>query len=199
METRDRIILEASAQFLKNGIRSITMDDIAKNLSISKRTIYENFRDKDELLKSCMEKLFREQRHKYEATVNSTPNVIEAMFSFMKDGVESIKTINPLFTSDLRKYYASIWEDSQRQKEEILFNQIYRLLRKGINENLIRKDIKLDIVAKILLEQLEILSNEKIFPRQKYKLEEVLESIIVNFIRGIATKKGLEIVEKHVP
>jgi TetR/AcrR family transcriptional regulator, cholesterol catabolism regulator len=197
METRERILQEASAQFMKYGIRSITMDDIAQNLSISKRTIYENFKDKNELLKSCMEKLLVEQRQSHENTISSTSNVIEAMFCFMQEGVKAIRTINPLFVQDLRKYHLGIWEDIQKNKEDVHFSQIYRLLRKGINENLFRKDINVEIVAKILMEQLNMLSDEEAFPREKYQLEEVLENIITNFMRGIATRKGLDYIDNH--
>jgi TetR/AcrR family transcriptional regulator, cholesterol catabolism regulator len=197
MEVRDKIIAESSSQFKKYGIKSITMDDIAQNLSISKRTIYENFKDKNELLRSCLEGMFVEGRQKHEQIINNTPNVIEAMFAFMQEGVTAIKTVNPLFALDLKKYHFGIWEEAQRQKEDVQFSQIYRLLRKGINENLFRKEINIEIVAKILMEQLNVLSNEKSFPRDKYKMEEVLECIIVNFMRGIATQKGLEIIENH--
>jgi len=195
MEIREKIIEEAKAQFIKNGVRSVTMDDIAQNLSISKRTIYENFRDKNELLKSCLESMWNEQARRNEEIIKGAPNVIEAIFQLMQIAINAIRTYNPLFALDLKKYHPAVWKETSLRNEEMGFNQMYRLVRKGINENLFRKNINVEIVTKILQEQLKALSDEKAFPKDKYKLDVVFENMIINFIRGIATAKGLEIID----
>lgn len=198
MEIRERIIEEAKKEFIQNGVRSVTMDDIAQNLSISKRTIYENFRDKNELLKSCLESMWFEQSRRNEEVIKNTANVIEAIFQLMQIGINAIRTYNPLFGLDLKKYHASIWAEANLRSEETGFNQIYRLLRKGINENLFRKNINVEIVTKILQEQLKALSDDNAFPKDKYKMDVVFENMIINFIRGIATAKGHEIIDSFV-
>lgn len=195
MEIREKIIAEAKKEFIQYGIRSVTMDDIAQNLSISKRTIYENFKDKNELLKSCLQQMWREQWQKNEEIINNTANVIEAIFQFMQIGINAIRTYNPLFGLDLKRYHSRLWEEETKRIEEDRSNQVHRLLRKGINENLFRRNIHVEIVAKILQEQLNTLSDDRAFPKNAYKMEVVFENMIINFVRGIATSKGLEIID----
>lgn len=195
METRDIIIAEGSKQFLKYGIKGVTMDDIAKSLSMSKRTIYENFRDKNELLRSCMDRILSEQYEDSEKIIYNTGNVIETIFEVIQYGIRALRTINPLFELDLKKFHFQLWMEVKQKSDEVRFNQIYRLLRKGINENLFRKNINVEVVSKIFLGQLSILSDDQTFPKDKFEMEVVFENMVINFARGIATAKGIELID----
>ena len=191
MEIKDRIISEARQMFVKYGIRNITMDMIAETLGVSKRTIYENFKDKDELLENCITTAIIDQRIINDQIIESSSNIIEATFKFIENGINTIKAVNPAFFYDIRKYYPDIWASKVIENDTRNLNRTIELLNKGINENLFREEINVEIVAKLILEQFSLLSNRDIFPESEYSMIEIFENIVINFIRGIATEEGL--------
>jgi len=105
MEIRERIIEEATNQFLQFGIRNVTMDGIAAAMGMSKRTVYEAFKDKSALVHSCLEVLSQKQKCRNEEISNSSQNVVETIFAFMQEGIKAINAINPVFFRDMEKLY----------------------------------------------------------------------------------------------
>ncbi len=197
MEIKDRITTGAREMFVKYGIRSITMDMIAEHLGVSKRTIYENFKDKDELLNSCINAAMNDQRVRNDEIILSSSNIIEATFKFIENSINIIKLINPAFFYDIRKYYPGIWSSKIKENNARNLNRTIELLNKGIDENLFREEINVEIVAKLILEQFSLLSNRDIFPENKYSMIDVFENIVINFIRGIATDEGINMIDQY--
>jgi len=196
MEVRERIIEEATRLFFQYGIRSITMDEIAVSLGISKRTVYETFKDKTELIHTCLRDLIRQRDERSQEVIASSANVIEAIFTSMQDGIKAINTINPLFFHDLKKYYPVIWKTLHEENKEKHYNLTYTQLRKGVNEGLFRKDIHIGIVSKLFHEQVNLISDESVFPREQYELTDLFKNLMINFVRGISTQKGIDLVDK---
>jgi TetR/AcrR family transcriptional regulator, cholesterol catabolism regulator len=198
MNITERIVNHAVELFIRSGIKSITMDDISAEAGVSKRTIYENFRDKDELLRACL--LFMDNHHarETERVFADSTNTIDMVFRFLKHGIEAINSINPLFMTDMKKYHYRIWKETYIINSDKYLAQTYTILKKGINEGLFRKDIHIEIVAKLLNEQLTLMTDERIFPSLKYSRSLVFENIVINFFRGIATGKGLQIIDKYM-
>lgn len=171
------------------------MDDIAEKLGISKRTIYETFKDKNELLISCFEEYSIDRYRANEEIIKNSQNIAAAILLFIRDGAQWLNLLNPAFISDLKKYHNDLWLTTSKQQNEKNYNLAYRLLRKGINEGIFRKDINTDIVVKLILEQMKILVDNDVFPADTYSRSEVFKNIVINFIRGIATKKGIELID----
>ena len=197
MEIKNRIITEARQLFVNYGIRSITMDMIAEHLGISKRTIYENFKDKNELLKSCINAAMADQRKMNEEIIKSSSNIIDAIFIFIKNSINTLKRINPAFFYDIQKYYPAIWSRTIQKNDERNFNRIVSLLNQGISEGLFRENINVEIIARLILEQFKLLSNQEIFPENKYSMIDIFENIVINFVRGIVTVNGLELIDTY--
>jgi len=195
MDVRKRILTEATNLFFQNGIRDITMDNIAEKLGISKRTIYETFKNKSELLINCFEEYSKERYKANEEIIKNSQNVLAAICSFIQSGALAIDLLNPAFFSDMRKYHNDIWVMASKQQNEKNYNLAYRLLRKGINEGIFRKDINIDIVVKIILEQMKLLVDNEVFSSDKYTRSEVFKNMVINFIRGIATNRGIELID----
>jgi len=195
MDVRKRILTEATNLFFQYGIRNITMDDIAEKLGISKRTIYETFKDKNELLINCFEEYSKERYKVNEEIIKDSQNVLAAICSFIQSGAVALDLLNPAFFSDMKKYHNDIWVMASKQQNEKNYNLAYRLLRKGINEGIFRKDINIDIVVKIILEQMKLLVDNVVFSSDKYSRSEVFKNMVINFIRGIATNRGIELID----
>jgi len=195
MDVRKRILTEATNLFFHYGIRNITMDAIAEKLGISKRTIYETFKDKNELLISCFEEYSKERYKVNEEIIKNSQNVLAAICSFIQSGAVAVDLLNPSFFSDMRKHYNDIWVLASKQQNEKNYNLAFRLLRKGINEGIFRKDINIDIVVKIILEQMKLLVDNEVFSSDKYTRSEVFKNMVIKFIRGIATNRGIELID----
>jgi len=197
MEIKERIITGSMQMFVKYGIRSITMDMIAEQLGVSKRTIYEQCTDKDELLQYCINSAMNDQRRINTEIIENTENIIEATFKFIKNSIDTLNAINPLFFFDIEKYYPNLWEQKIKENDNRNLNRSIELVNKGIQENVFRSDVNVEIVAKLILEQFKMLNNQELFPIDKFSRANVFENIVINFIRGIATKKGLLLIDKY--
>lgn len=195
MDVRKRILTEATNLFFQNGIRDITMDNIAEKLGISKRTIYETFKNKSELLINCFEEYSKERYKANEEIIKNSHNVLAAICSFIQSGAMAIDLLNPAFFTDMRKYHNDIWVMATKQQNEKNYNLAYRLLRKGINEGIFRKDINIDIVVKLILEKMKLLVDNEVFSSDKYSRSEVFKNMVINFIRGIATNRGIGLID----
>ena len=136
MEIREKIIVGAGKLFTEKGIRMVTMDLIAQNLGISKRTIYENFKDKDELLSDFLLYAFEEHRKKAEEILSVSENVIEAMFNWGLFNHNEMNKINPLFFEDLKKYHADIFLNVLKKGEIKNQELTYTILKRGQNEEI---------------------------------------------------------------
>jgi TetR/AcrR family transcriptional regulator, cholesterol catabolism regulator len=197
MEIKDKITSGALKMFTKYGIRSITMDMIAEQLGISKRTIYETFKDKDELLKCCLDTAIIEQMTISDEIMKSSENIVEAMIKIVKHNVHILKSVNPLFFYDVKKYYTEISKLTIEKNDKKYVSEIVELLNRGIKEKLFRNGINVEIVAILLNEQFRMLSDPEVFPEEKFSKAAVFENIVINFMRGIATVKGLSLIEKY--
>jgi AcrR family transcriptional regulator len=195
MDIQQRIVEEATRQFFQYGIRNVTMDGIAAALGMSKRTVYETFKDKTTLVYACLEVLSEKRKKRNKEICTPSQNVIETIFSFMKEGIKAINAINPVFFRDMEKFYPNYWSSLREKSEKEALGLSKGLLRKGIKEELFRSDISIPIVAKLFQEQMNLLADEKVFPRDEFSYADVFQNLTINFMRGISTKKGIELIE----
>ncbi|MDY0201632.1 MAG: TetR/AcrR family transcriptional regulator [Bacteroidales bacterium] len=190
MDIREKIIEEAGNLFMKNGIRVITMDSIALSLCISKRTIYENFKDKEDLIHNFLTLNISTHKNDLIKIVNSSNNVIESLFQFGKYNQDAFAKMNPLFFTDLNKYYSGML-GSIKRSEQIGNGEIsYLILKRGVNEGTFIKTIDIDIVNKFIHLTMDYFfksDSENNFPHTK-----VWASVFHPYIKGICTEKGLE-------
>lgn len=197
MDLKERIVAESRKMFIKFGIRSVTMDMVAKQLGVSKRTIYENFSDKDQLIECCIVEGMREQIRINEEIVSSSQNIIEVTFKFINNSINTFNAINPLFFYDIEKYYPELWSKKIVENDNQNIDRIIELLNKGVQDAIFRKEINVKIVAMLILEQFKLMGNNELFSNQTFSRVEVFENIVINFIRGIATMKGLQMIDRY--
>lgn len=197
METKERIIQEARNLFLRLGIRSVSMDDIATQLGISKKTVYQHFQDKDELVDRVLQMQIDNMQAETTETVQSASNAIEEIFNTMDMMVKHSRNMNPMVLFDLQKYHLSSFQKFHAYKNDFLLNIISNNLKKGVEEGLYRSDIKIEILSKFRLETLMIGFNMDAFPADKYNVTEVSLVIIENFLYGLATEKGFNMIESY--
>ncbi|MFW6268235.1 MAG: TetR/AcrR family transcriptional regulator [Marinilabiliaceae bacterium] len=196
MEVKQRIIEGAGNLFFSRGIRRVTMDDLAGELGMSKRTIYEHFSDKTELL-LAMQGHFQQEHERYmRELLNSSEHVMEVIIAILRYGLEAINKINPLYLEDLRKFYPEIWEENIKKGRESNQQQMRELLERGKKEGLFRPDINSKLVARIFYEHINLMHSDEAFPKDEFPRKELFENMFLNFARGISTFKGMEVLEE---
>jgi TetR/AcrR family transcriptional regulator, cholesterol catabolism regulator len=195
MEVKERIVEGAGKLFVTEGIRRVTMDYIAKRLAVSKRTIYELFNDKTELLKKALEHLMQRNEEQYEEMKADADNVLEVIVASLRYGVSTIKEISPAFFEDLETHYPAIWNEKITQRRKESFYDFQELVSRGIQEGMFRPNLNVKMVAKIFVEQMNAMNRKDIFPPDEYPTVELFETLFINFIRGVCTLEGIQHLE----
>ncbi len=197
MDTRQKIIEEASVMFRTYGIRAVTMDMLAGEMGISKRTIYEIFSDKDELLNGVLETM-KEKQHKLVADImNGSENVIEAIFRIMDVMTEHFINMSPAFKLDMKKHHNDIVLRLRETGELPYYSDNTDILLRGIKEGLFRRDIDISIANKCLLEVVRISDDKDLFPSENFSSTDVIRDFFINYVRGISTQKGLDLINYY--
>jgi AcrR family transcriptional regulator len=197
MEIKERIIENASVLFFQNGIKSMTMSDIANDLGISKRTLYEVFRDKEELLDKCIEAHMLKADLEIEALVTNSEDTIDVLMRIYVKHLNKMRSVNKSVLHDLKKYHSTIYKKIECKQKEGMHNFI-PLFERGVEQGLIRDDINCEILIWLLKSQFRALMEDDYMPTDKYSTDEFVSAIIFNFIRGIATPLGNEKVDNII-
>lgn len=166
------------------------MDDIAQELSISKKTIYQYFKDKDELVNTVAREHMEKEKQELHHVHSQARNTIEELVLISRCMRENHMRINPVVFWDLRKYYRSAWEIYQEYKKGVFYQSIKKSLERGISEGFFRSDINIEALAILRLEQIQMTFNGEIFPGEKFDMMEVQKQLFEHFIYGLLTEKG---------
>jgi len=187
---KQRIIEEASELFGRSGVKSITMDDLARHLGISKRTIYENFKDKENLLIACIDALYEEAQRKKEKIFLAADNMVKAILIMLQTGEQwQFNMIN-----DIRKYYPLVYKEHLLRFHNDECRNMEQTIRRGINEGFFRGDLNPEIIAHFFCRQGENVDDKAL---NRFAFSDIIENIAITFLRGICTAKGIEIIDKY--
>lgn len=188
---KGHIVRAAAKAFTQKGVKTVRMDDIAGGLSISKRTLYELFHDKEDLLLDVM-KLHREEMQKYMVRVASeADNVLEVLLKFFRRNARYFQNTNRKFFEDIGKYPKVMRYIDESRKENL--DSAMAFYRKGVEQGIFRDDVNYDIVRVMVSEQMNLLLHSEI--GKSYSPGEIYETVIFMHMRGISTEKGLKIVD----
>jgi len=195
MITKELIIETATKSFMQNGVKSVTMDKIVKELHTSKRTIYNHFSDKVELLRACLNEYHARVKHENEEIIESSENVIEAMGTLHQKIVQRSYQVNPSFFGDVISYYPGLLHESYRNNGKYAHQHLVLLAEWGIRDGIFQEDMDVEVVGKTVLAMLKLLKNTKTFPVAKFSKERLTFGILVPYLRGLCTPKGIELLE----
>lgn len=192
MEIREKIIEGAGELFIKHGTRQVTMDTIAQELGISKRTIYENFKDKNDLLSNFLSEAIMRHKKQSIEILKSADNVIDALFKFGEYNQETLKEINPCFFDDVKKYHPDVFKNIMGNDQIKNYEVTYMILKRGINEGNFRKEIDIEIANLFIHHTMEFF--HKMTEEKNCSHHKIWESVHLPYLRGICTDKGQELI-----
>ncbi len=194
---KEKIVIESVALFMKYGVRSVTMDDIAKHLGISKKTIYAHFKDKEEIILQATEHYFMEEMKVMDDIEAKAENAVEHMHNLTFCLRERMGKTSTTVLYDLKKYYLHAWEKYKAFKHDVIFKSVLRNIERGISEGLFRKDINPEILAYLRIGEIELSFNKDYFPEEKFGIVEIHGQLFQHFIYGILSEKGLKLFETY--
>ena len=193
-EQKYRIQEKANEMFMRYGIRSVSMDDIAGQLGMSKKTLYQYFSDKDELVEAVMQDEVQHGQKDCQRCFEQSENAIQEIFYIMESIVDQFRHINPMLIYDLQKFHYSAYQKFLIYKNDFLLRVIRDNLERGIHEGLYRKEINVDVVSKFRLQSMMIGFDIEAFPPAKYNLAEVTQEIMKHYLYGIVSLEGYKLI-----
>ena len=197
LDYKQRILLGGRELFYKHGIKKITMDDIARHLRISKKTIYKEFKDKNEIVVGICHLDFSEHQTHLEEINNNSENAIDAFVKLMQYVSSYLDSVNANYFYDMQKYHAEAWNVFKQFKHKYVIHTVAENLKLGQNENLYRNNLNIDIIAKLRVAEMDAALNIELYSPDDYKLAEIHEELLRHYLQGITTIKGHRLINKY--
>lgn len=199
-EEKERLdfILEHSRElFTRYGIRSISMDDISRELGISKKTLYQYVKNKPDLLDKGFKKVQKDFIEAVNQVCSQDMNAIDELLEVSKLVNRELMKYNPATVFDLQKYYPEVFNNHVAEEKEYTYRMILENLKKGISEGIYREDQDIELVANLYIQKVESIHDEKFLSQANITMERIFEVMFENHIRGISNQKGIEYFEQR--
>ncbi|MDX2003000.1 MAG: TetR/AcrR family transcriptional regulator [Chitinophagales bacterium] len=197
MDQLGKILLKAEELFFLNGLKNTSMDDLAKAMGMSKKTLYQFFDNKDDLVYKTMEHHMALEKEAINKIVSESSNAIEELFSIAKHVTGHLKAFNPMVIYDMQKYYPQAWALFHNYRDTFIYNLILDNINKGIGQGLYRQDFQPDIIAKIYCAKSDCIVDPVLFPFTQYNIIALYNEYFRYHIRGIASQEGIKYIEKQ--
>lgn len=196
-EIKDRIATQAGELFMQHGVKSISMDEIASKLGMSKRTIYQHFADKEEIVVYFLDYSKEQQQANVKELLDTLPTIIDVFLKIieMHRNMESFYCIK--FQEDIEKYFPKAQQKMMEQHQSgTLMSKEY--LRRGIEQGVIRPDLNLEVIAFLLQDTRNTYIHAVRMSYRPFSIWELFFTMMINFVRGISTEKGIKIIDEYL-
>jgi AraC-like DNA-binding protein len=199
MDSKKIEIIERSSQiFMRYGIKSITMDDVARELGVSKKTLYKYFQDKNELVMTILSAKIELDKQYCNCAHSDAENAIDELFNLSKFVLEQVGQINPVVFLDLKKHHPEGWDLMQKHKWNFIYEMIHKNIHRGIKEGVYRENINPEIVARLYVGSTDLIINGEIFPWPEFSFDKVFIETIRFHIRGMASDEGIIYLKQRI-
>lgn len=198
MENKERILAKATDLFMRYGIRSITMDDIAAQLGISKKTIYQFFTDKDAMVDAVVTEEVHRNEEGCRTYKLAAENAVHEIFLAMDSLEEMLKTMNPQLMYDMEKHHPAAFKRLKQYKYQFLFTMVKENLERGTGEELYRSGLNIDLVTRHRIETAFMPFNQDAFPLSKYPMNKTCQELALLYLHSICNVQGKKLIEKYL-
>ncbi|GAA3601194.1 TetR/AcrR family transcriptional regulator [Flavivirga amylovorans] len=195
---REKIIHKAAELFINLGFKSVTMDDIAQEMGISKKTIYVHFANKTKLVEAVTFELFETICDGIDTICDASNNPIEELYDIKMFVMQHLKNEKSSPQFQLKKYYPQIYDALKLQQFEKMHDSVKDSLQKGVDTELFRSNINVDFISRMYFNGMTGIKDRSIFPAEIYTMEYLTESYLEYHLRAIVTDKGFQILNKFI-
>jgi AcrR family transcriptional regulator len=197
IHVKDKILKGAEDLFTRYGVRSISMDDIARHLSVSKKTLYQHFADKEDIVTMTCKAHLERNNKEFSRVRDNAENAIEELANLSVCLKRNMEEMNPSLLFDLQKYHPRAWGVWLEHKNVTIRDSVVRNVKQGIEEGYYRPEINPQVMAAMRLELVQLAFNEEVFPRDRFRLAEVQMELFDHFVYGIVTEKGRKLYQNY--
>lgn len=200
MEIKDRILNHAQTLFMRNGIKSVSMDDIAADMGMSKKTLYKWFENKDQIVLATITRHLNSAQGQCATVASHATNAVEEMLNISQWADEHLSGVHPSIFHDMKKYHHAAWELFCAHKNTFILDQITQNLRRGMAEGLFRPDLDVEVLARLNLAQIDLAFDPVLYPPAQFGPVRVNRVFDEHFLLGVATLKGHKLINelRHV-
>lgn len=198
MEDRTYIITKVTELFRKYGIKSVTMDDVSRELGISKKTLYQHVADKNDLVAKVMEHEWTEKAGIFDHLMSKSENAIDQLIKINSYVRFQLKYFSFSLDYDLRKYYSKIWEGFNSKRRKVMYDVVLNNIKRGKSEGIYREDLNEEFISKLYVSRVESIHEGDMISIEDFLSSEVYVEAFVYHIRGIANRKGIEYLERNL-
>lgn len=174
------------------------MDDIARDLGMSKKTLYQYFNNKADIVYAVSEAHFLEEKAACRQIMDAARDPIEEMVMILRMSAKSFTEISASMVYDIQRYYPKAWALFHDYKNTFVRDEIRENLRKGVEAGLYRKEMDIEVVAKLRVEEIEMVFNPELFPPHKYDFGKVQMELFGLFLHGLVTMKGKKLIYEYL-
>ena len=190
MDTKSKILQVADQQYHKYGIRSVSMDDIARELGMSKKTIYQFYKDKNELVKSVAQLKIDQEKQEFNQILKVSKNAIDELFQLSKCLRNNLHEMNPSLLFDLQKFHSESWELWVDFKNDFIKNAVLNVIERGKKDGCFRPEINAEIMAIYRIETIQLAFDQTLFPKEKFELASLQLELFDHFVFGLLSTEG---------
>jgi len=193
---KEEILKSATEMFLSYGFKSVTMDDIAEKMSISKKTIYTHFSNKTKLIEATTLGMFQCISTGIDVICELNYNPIEELFQIKKFILVNLKDEKSSPSFQLQKYYPKIHAQLTKKQFDVMQGCVSENLKRGVNDGYFRKGIDVQFITRVYFKGMVGIKDQETFPKEMFSISYLLENYLEYHVRGIATEKGIQTLEK---
>ncbi len=197
MNILDKIIATSEKLFMNYGLKSISMDDIAAEIGISKKTIYKHFSTKDKLIQITLSLYLKNEKKVVTKIALESENAVEEIITIGKHVINMARKLKPTLIFDLKKYHSENWKLIEEHHNNFINETIRKNIEKGIAEGLFRENINPEVIAKLYVVKSLFISDETNFPLKFISLDSLLKEHLLYHLYGILSHEGIKLVEKY--
>ena len=199
MDARGQILMQARELFMRYGIRSVTMDDIARELGMSKKTLYQHVPNKTDLIERIIEQHIQQEKACIREFSETARDAIDEILMIARYVIQMLRQMKPTTMFDLKKYYRAIWDKMDRFHSLHTYDVIRRNIERGVAQGYYREQVDADIIAKLYVGKTMFMTDEAMFPMRTYDRDRLFLEFIHYHLRGILSEKGLRQLKKYQP
>lgn len=197
MEIRERIKHKADELYRRYGIKSVTMDEIALQLGVSKKTIYQSFSDKNELVDEVMVDMLDENKKCCVLSIQNSEDAIHEILLMMDAMKDMMTSLSPSFVFDIQRGHPSSFKKFDNFKTGFIYEILKANIERGKLEGLYRSEVNTEVISKFRLHTMMLIFNEEIFPKNQYSVLELQNEMIIYYLYGMVTLKGYDLITKY--
>ena len=197
-EQKDTILKKAEALFMRLGLKSVSMDDVARELGISKKTLYQFFDSKEDLIMQVISRHRCEESESVANICRESSDALREMLAIARHEIVQFQQMSPATIYDLKKYYPEAWRIVEHEQRDYIYGILKANIDRGIAEGLYRDDFNADILARLYVGSIHWLVDDELFPPTEFHWAQLYREFIYYHLRGIASGKGLKKLEAYI-